>query len=434
MSIICSILSHSLSIFIPAGLFYEQLSADETDENPEMTADRTRSPEPYGHGSSEPFPQARRRPARTGSTANRFSWRQSMSFEVSPKNFLPWSWPKGRQREDDSRKIQRNSRRQLPKGTPPTLPDIQQEEEETETSRNTITCNRDDRSKRLFQDTLDLCSETDVINACRALNEKINDVALSLVDEWVETPSISRIRIRSSSSSGLGQIDAEYLRNATGQSLYNLIRSKRSLQPSSEVQNWVTDALQAVAVYQVSVIISSTFCPGLSSQADVEMKETFENMLRSESLPAALRWRALTYTHSTSNCKSENVKNFSTKHVENLAYHFQSVFALAGEKNSSVFMSRIQEVVVGSEVIESAMRLSEILKTKLFSIFLDILVVHSSTDFREDIMEVETNSTLDAVRARPILCTVEIGLREVPPQGRSGRILLKTKVALVVRK
>ncbi|OCB85340.1 hypothetical protein A7U60_g7646 [Sanghuangporus baumii] len=427
MSILCSILSHPLRIFIPAGLFYEQLSAvDETDENPEMTADRTRSPEPYGHGSSGPFPQARRRPARTGSTANRSSWFQSMSFEVLP-NIPFWTKAKGRQREDD-RKIQRKNHRQSPKGTLPTLPDIQQEEEET--SRNTITCNRDDQSKRLFQDTLDLCSETDVINACRALNEKINDVALSLVDEWVETPSISRLRIRSGSSSGLGQTEAEYLRNATGQCLYNLIRSKRSLQPSSEVQNWVTDALQAVAAYELSVIISSTFCPGLSSQADVEMKETFENMLRSESLPAALRWRALTYTHSASNCKSENVKNFATKHVEDLACQFQSVFVLAGEKNSSVFMSRIQEVVAESEIIESAMRLSEILKTKLFSIFLDIHVVHPSTDFREDIMKVETNSTLDAVRARPVLCTLEIGLREVPPQDRSGRILLKTKVAL----
>ncbi|KAL5485835.1 hypothetical protein ACEPAI_6877 [Sanghuangporus weigelae] len=422
MSILCSVLSLSLSIFIPAGPFYEQLSADETDENPEMTADRTRSPESYG--SSGPFTQARRRPARTGygdarSTANRSSWRQSMTFEVP--NILSWRWTKGRQREEDDKKIQRKSHRQLPKWS---LPDIQQEEE---TSRNTITCNRDDQSKRLFQDTLDLCSETDVINACRALNEKINDVALSLVDEWVETPSISWTRIR---SGGLGPTDADYLRIVTGQSLYNLIRSKRSSQPSPEVQNWVTDALQAVAVHQISVIIRSTFCPGLSSQADTEMKETFGNMLRSESLAAALRWRALTYTHSISNRKSENVKNVSTKHVEDLSYYFQSVFVLAGEKNSSAFMSRIRGIVAESEIIESAMSMSEMLKTKLFSVFLDIDMVNPSAIFREDTMEVETNSTLDAVRARPVLCTLEIGLREVPLQARSGRILLKPKVAL----
>ncbi|KAL5525946.1 hypothetical protein ACEPAG_7284 [Sanghuangporus baumii] len=429
MSILCSILSHSLSIFIPAGLFYEQLSVDEIDETPEMTADRTRSPESYE--SSGPFPQARRRPARTGSdegarsAANRTSssWRQSMSFEVLPN--IQWPWTKSRQREDD-RKIQRKSHRQLPKPSlPPTLPDIEQEEE---TSHNTI--NRDDQSKRLFQDTLDLCSETDIINACRVLNQKINDVALSLVDEWVETPSISRIRIRSGSSSGLGTTDAENLRKFIGQSLYNSIRSKRSSQPSPEVQNWVTDALQAVAVHQVSVIIRSTFCPGLSSQADTEMKETFESMLRSESLAAALRWRALTYTHSTSNRRSENVKNVSTKYVEDLAYHFQSVFVLAGEKNSSAFISRIHEVVAESEINESAMSMSEMLKTKLFSVFLDIDMVYPSTIFREDIMEVETNSALDAVRARPVLCTLEIGLREVPLQAKSGRILLKPKVAL----
>ena len=143
-----------------------------------------------------------------------------------------------------------------------------------------VAVHHDDQSRRLFQDTLDLCSEADAISACRALNEKISDAILTLVDEWAQSPSLSLSRSRSRSASGLDAKSAGKLQQIIGRDLYYLIKQSRSNIPSDQLQYWVTDALHAVAVHHVSLAVSWTFCPGLPPEANRRMECTFRDMLR----------------------------------------------------------------------------------------------------------------------------------------------------------
>lgn len=130
----------------------------------------------------------------------------------------------------------------------------------------------------------------------------------------------------------------------------------------------------------------------------------------------------------------ENVKIITAQHEKSLANRVRSIFILAGERNSSTFFARIENAVKESEIVKFALDLSEMLKTKFFSVCLDLYVIRPDQEFREESMDTDGNTSPESLRGHPVLCTLEIGLRDVHPQTRPRRFLLKPKVALMVSK
>ena len=128
------------------------------------------------------------------------------------------------------------------------------------------------------------------------------------------------------------------------------------------------------------------------------------------------------------------LEQFIADRVRNLAYGFSSIFVLAGENKSSHFIQRMHDFVADSGIIQSAMQLSRKLKTCLFSVYLDVLMIDPHAYFHEGVMEsAEPIDEHDTQPAR-VSCTVELGLHEVPHPGEQGmgRILLKPKIVLEV--
>lgn len=141
----------------------------------------------------------------------------------------------------------------------------------------------------------------------------------------------------------------------------------------------------------------------------------------------------MTYAYSTCDRRTdEDVRKFTANLENGLAYCFRSIFILAGERNSSAFIGGIESYVKESEIVKSALDLSEMIKTKFFSAYLDVYTVDPGAEFREEYMEIEINSASEALRARYVQCTLEIGICTIHPQGGRGRILLKPKVSLMV--
>ena len=142
-------------------------------------------------------------------------------------------------------------------------------------------------------------------------------------------------------------------------------------------------------------------------------------------MATALRWRALIYKHSI-----PSLTPITTRFQRHLTNHFQSIFITAGEKASSDFINtRIPAVTKESEIIECALILSEMLKTRMFSVHLDVYSVQPGVYFQEETMDADSKKP---PRNSRVLCTLEIGLHEMIPQSETTRILLKSKVALEV--
>lgn len=130
-------------------------------------------------------------------------------------------------------------------------------------------------TERVFQDKINLCSETDIIKGCQTLNHAIYETALTLVDEWSKTPH---------NRDGLAQIslstdDQNDLHHVLGDSLFRRVQRTRSSSFSGDLESWVTDALQVIAVDICYRAISHTFCPCLSRATNDEMQGVFDEML-----------------------------------------------------------------------------------------------------------------------------------------------------------
>ena len=73
-----------------------------------------------------------------------------------------------------------------------------------------------------------------------------------------------------------------------------------------------------------------------------------------EPIATPLRWRALTYIYSMRDQEAEeNIKRMTAENENGLAYCIQHVFILAGERNSSTFLARIENAVKESEIVKS---------------------------------------------------------------------------------
>lgn len=151
-------------------------------------------------------------------------------------------------------------------------------------TKDQIVCNRfqqtgantADSSSCLFNDKLDLCSESEIIGDCETLNSKIREAALTLVGDWETSLSSSRRRKHTLAK---GETK-HHLKSTLGESIYYKIKQLSS----PHIQAPMTDALQGLAVNAAFDIISTQFCPGLSPDTDKLMHETFKHMLTAGTL------------------------------------------------------------------------------------------------------------------------------------------------------
>lgn len=134
---------------------------------------------------------------------------------------------------------------------------------------------RIDPSSRLFQDKLDLCSESEIIGDCDTLNSKIREAALTLIDDWEKSLSLSRKR-----RNLLTDKARVHLKSTLGKNIYTSIRQLSS----PHVQIPMTDALQGLAASVAFGIISKQLCPGLPYEVDQCMRKTFKHMLTAGTL------------------------------------------------------------------------------------------------------------------------------------------------------
>ena len=134
-----------------------------------------------------------------------------------------------------------------------------------------------ERSRRLFLDKLDLCSESDIIDTCQSLNDKIRSTALTIFDDWSKSGSCWSGQ--TCAPTPLSEDDESYLRNAMGIKLFMQIKRSRIPLPSEERESRVGDALQTVLVFICLDIISHTLVPGLSDETNRDLQEIFNKML-----------------------------------------------------------------------------------------------------------------------------------------------------------
>ncbi|EJC99686.1 uncharacterized protein FOMMEDRAFT_30992 [Fomitiporia mediterranea MF3/22] len=290
----------------------------------------------------------------------------------------------------------------------------------------------------LFDSRADRCSESEIVADCRALNNKIRDAALNVAEEWTERSS------RRPPGSDV-QLKVEYhqsLRCILGETLYRMIwQLGAACSPLEEVEGYITDALQTLASYSVHAIISETFCPGSHRQCNVTHQNIFWNMIWHDQQTIALHWRALTYSYvlrSTPNGPAPAIQHFVSSWQSNLAIHFQAIFHLGGESASSPFLDNIPKLISECGIVESAIELSDKIKTNIFSVFIDVYWVKPRLVFNGNLMdEDERIGSSDPSRQTLVACTLELGIREIAmaktdDQDQKGRVLLKPKVLIEV--
>ena len=145
---------------------------------------------------------------------------------------------------------------------------------------------------------------------------------------------------------------------------------------------------------------------------------------------AVLHWRAITYARSTK--RTDAVENFIVKLQKELEEHFKHIFILAGESPSSQLVANIKNIIAKSRIIEFALDMSKTLKTKLFSVHLDVFMCSPGELFDEDVMIDDFGISKNASNQLSVLCPLELGIREVVQRERVGRVLLKPRVYLQV--
>ncbi|KAH8104358.1 hypothetical protein DFH11DRAFT_1494974, partial [Phellopilus nigrolimitatus] len=280
----------------------------------------------------------------------------------------------------------------------------------------------------IFQDKLDLRSEKEVVQECRRLNEKISSTVLTIIDEWSQFRNGSSLDQNHPTGTVKSEPDYQkHLQSVLGCKTYALVKCSISSPLSSECQDRMIDALQVYATHFAFNIISRTFCPGLPPQS----REC--DTLGPQA--TALRWRELTFTHG---CQGVHKGEVLADLQSQLSFFFRTMFTLAGENNSSPFLEKMQPFIVDSTIVESALRLSKMLKTCFFSAHLDVFLIQPTQTFDSRFMTVDDSSRrADSLGTRPVLCTIELGIQEIPPaQHRNpmakGRVLLKPKVLVEV--
>ncbi|KAH8117903.1 hypothetical protein DFH11DRAFT_1699147 [Phellopilus nigrolimitatus] len=290
----------------------------------------------------------------------------------------------------------------------------------------------DDPSIRVFRNKLDRCSEKDVIQECQDLNEKISSTVLTIIDEWAQSRDASSL-VHQSRSADAVNLEPECQKDllfVLGRKTYDSIRHARS-SPPSECKGRMFDALQAYTTYFTFRVISETFCPYLSPKTDDEMRQVFECMLASEPQATALRCQALIFTHAK---HGVNTKETQANLQEKLFKSFNDIFVLAGGNTTSPFLQKMRHFIVKGGIVEAALWLSEMLKTCFFSAHFDVFFIRPSQPFDSRCMTTADSSRkADSLDTIPVLCTIELGIREIPSAQHSNpmaedRVLLKPKV------
>lgn len=129
-------------------------------------------------------------------------------------------------------------------------------------------------------DKLDLNDETDLVECCKRLNNRIANMALTITDKWVRHHSSATGHSNSSCATpdGAPTEGERFLASMFGYSLLRQIRQNRSSPPSDDLAGLVETAIRASAV-QYAGICANDFCYG--HPKDKSMKECFDRQLAS---------------------------------------------------------------------------------------------------------------------------------------------------------
>ncbi|KAH8117834.1 hypothetical protein DFH11DRAFT_1808134, partial [Phellopilus nigrolimitatus] len=297
----------------------------------------------------------------------------------------------------------------------------------------------DDPSIRDFRDKLNRCSEKEIIRQCQGLNGEISSTVLTIIDKWAQSRDAFPLVHQSHSANAvnLSPKCQKYLLFVLGRKTYDSIKDARSSPASSKCEVRMTAALHAYAAHFTFRVISETFCPGLSLRKNKEICRIFKRMLDSEPQATALRCQALMFTYAK---KGLNGKKTLADLQEKLSNSFDDIFVLAGENRTSPFLPKMRHLIVESEIVETALRLTEIFRTCFFSVHLDVFLIRPPQAFDSRFMTVANSSRkADPLDTIPVLCTIGLGVREVPSAQHAfgktmtgGRVLLKPKVLVEV--
>ena len=162
-----------------------------------------------------------------------------------------------------------------------------------------------------------------------------------------------------------------------------------------------------------------------------------------EPLVEALRWRARVYK-AILDGRASDVDNFQKQQQSDLLDAFRVVLYLAGVRQR--YCTGLEGTLAQSGIIEGAMKLSEILKTKYFSVHMDVYLPKPFEGFDDETMEAIDTETLKVKRPSDyapgtslVGCTLFPGLMIHPTNGNETRtqtkkrILVKSQVMRLVR-
>lgn len=133
-----------------------------------------------------------------------------------------------------------------------------------------------------------------------------------------------------------------------------------------------------------------------------------------------------------------NVEELVSQKKNDLVEAFRQVFIHAGERQR--FLGGIEETLVQSGIIEDALRLGENIKTKYFSVYIDVFLPKYKDEFDKEMMEVDSDidpsplsggGPIVSFAITPGLRVIESG-RSARDEQSKGRILVRSQVECVV--
>lgn len=142
-----------------------------------------------------------------------------------------------------------------------------------------------------------------------------------------------------------------------------------------------------------------------------------------------LRWRALTY----SSLRATRAQEVMTVAQKKMLDGVLSIFRFAGESAESPFLREISDGKGIAPVAQAAIKLSDMIKTGIFSGYYEVNSVSPGERFNGDAMTDADglDETSENVEGSAVMCTVELGLRQALVSNEF-RVLVKPSVIIHV--
>ncbi|THH09036.1 hypothetical protein EW145_g2297 [Phellinidium pouzarii] len=341
-------------------------------------------------------------------------------------------------------------------------------------------------AQRFFRDKASLCSQKEIVDMCEALNGLIESLVFDLIKErerLADTVS-SSVHVDVDSDYGVELRIADLVEKALGKQVHDAVLHSSDHEPkSAEFEGIMQDAWQAWTTFCLHLAMQPLLF-GFRVRTISEVEEIFRDMVHQEPekarywndlrtdnhpmmttiepqirelvkdispiaepasgeaeaycllegayqrilerahtaneyQPIALHWRAMLHKHD------KNLAPFTDaiKQTQTVLYRgLMEMFDLAGEKHIPSVIDRDRFLRSSLEIVESASKLAELMKTSFFSTNLEVFLIAPGREYDGSLMEDYAGGGSN------VTCSILLGLRELGLAGETRRVLLKPKV------